>query len=357
MNKEKISEIINNIDDGFVAEAASYNAEKKDNGKNTVISIQEDRKMNRGFKHGVGFVAMIAACIILLGGVTAYAFNYEAINKFLFGKTDETIFNEVYTSLEKEYVIGNHKLVLNGTIYDDATDVAYISFNVLDNEGKSVSIDNMKCQEFLGGSEKLGYETMTQCFKAGDDKLYFLLTYTDMMYVSPVGENNTYVICANKTDEGEDVENKQIQYAIMDEEAWLKANEEVNKLDFSYMSVTDSDYMPPVLDILDNYGLTSIESKNLTGTRIAADKCEVVVGRTNIMVSYNENNGQDIILMMEDGTKYELVKDGKIDLTLGDYFGKISGNGNGEMTAILGFGGITKENEDLTLIVDGVEYK
>ena len=81
MKKEEISDMINNIDDGFIAEAASYTEENSD--KNKIV------KKHRFFKTGSGMVAAIAVCVLLLGGITVYAFNHVAIKEFLFGKADD----------------------------------------------------------------------------------------------------------------------------------------------------------------------------------------------------------------------------------------------------------------------------
>ena len=66
---------------------------------------------------------------------------------------------------------------------------------------------------------------------------------------------------------------------------------------------------------------------------------------------FNANDGQDITLRMEDGTEYKLVEDGQFNLRLGGKFGHASSFENGDTTAFLEWGGVTKENEELTLIV------
>ena len=93
MKKEEISNMINNIDDGFIAEAASYTEENSD--KNKIV------KKHRFFKTGSGMVAAIAVCVLLLGGITVYAFNHVAIKEFLFGKADDETFEESESSKPK----------------------------------------------------------------------------------------------------------------------------------------------------------------------------------------------------------------------------------------------------------------
>jgi len=365
MKKEEISDMINNIDDGFIAEAASYTEENSD--KNKIV------KKHRFFKTGSGMVAAIAVCVLLLGGITVYAFNHVAIKEFLFGKADDETFEEVYVPIEKEYQFGTHKLVLGGTIYDDATDIAYMSFEVYDSEGKKVLFDATNTA-FLGDKIKaaMGFKTATWCCKAGDDKINLLFTYNGAISSAP-DENGTYFLRVDKKREGDDIENKKLQFAIMDEETWGKANAEVNEIDVSDLHQIDKDYyletgkviwlateddfMPQILEILNKYGLNNFESKGLTGKEIVADKCKVIVGRTDILVMFNANDGQDITLRMEDGTEYKLVEDGQFNLCLGGKFGHASSFENGDTTAFLEWGGVTKENEELTLIVDGVEYR
>ena len=113
--------------------------------------------------------------------------------------------------------------------------------------------------------------------------------------------------------------------------------------------------MHQVISILEKYGLTGFESRDFTGKVFVTNKCKVTVGRTNIMVDYNADDRCDITLRREDGTELELIKNGAANLNLG-FFGHYGGNGS-RLTAWLEFGGVIKKNEDLTLIVDGVEYK
>ncbi len=94
----------------------------------------------------------------------------------------------------------------------------------------------------------------------------------------------------------------------------------------------------------------------MTGKEFKTDKCQVTVGRTNILVAYNDKEVNNVILRREDGTELELIRNGICNLNLGGMFGGCGGQGN-EKIARLEFGGIFNENEILTLIVDGVEYR
>lgn len=94
----------------------------------------------------------------------------------------------------------------------------------------------------------------------------------------------------------------------------------------------------------------------MTGKEFKTDKCQVTVGRTNILVAYNDKEVNNVILRREDGTELELIRNGICNLNLGGMFAGCGGQGN-EKIARLEFGGIFNENEILTLIVDGVEYR
>ncbi|MBR4777012.1 MAG: hypothetical protein IK007_05295 [Lachnospiraceae bacterium] len=357
MKKEKISEIINGIDERYIEEATHVD---------NIISISDQKKKHNGLKWSFGSVAAIAICVILLGGITVYAFNHEAIKAFLFGKAQQEDFEDVYVPLEKEYQFGSHKMILNGVIYDEVTGVAYMSFEVQDSDGNTVKIDR-NGSVFLGDEihQAGGFRTSTQCYQIGDDKFYLLLTYSGA--IMGYNEDTNYFL---RIDKAKDTDPKQ-QFMILDEAAWKNVNAEVNKIDTNnlyeidkeyYLETneikfvaTDDDYMPQIISILEKYGLADFESNGAAGKVFITDKCIVTVGRTNILVDYNANDGSDITLRREDGTELELIKKGAANIQLG-VFSHTGGNGS-QLTAWLEFGGVIKQNEDLTLIVDGVEYK
>lgn len=358
MKKEKISEIINGIDERYIEEATHVD---------NIISISDKKKKHNGLKWSFGSVAAIAICVILLGGITVYAFNHEAIKAFLFGKAQQEDFEDVYVPLEKEYQFGSHKMILNGVIYDEATGTAYMSFEAQDNDGNPVKLDDVGKIIYLGDEIPAahGFRTSTLCYQTSDDKFYIILTYCGAIMGG--SEDTSYFIRIDKADGM----NQKQQFLILDEDAWKSVNAEVNKIDITHLDeidkeyfiethnarfiATEDDYMPQVISILEKYGLTDFESSASVGKVFVTDKCKVTVGRTNILVEYNVDDRCDITLRREDGTELELIKKGAANLNLG-YFGHSGGNGS-QLTAWLEFGGVIKQNEDLTLIVDGVEYK
>ena len=89
---------------------------------------------------------------------------------------------------------------------------------------------------------------------------------------------------------------------------------------------------------------------------IRAENLErILAPEKNNKVSDMHERHYDITLRREDGTELELMKKGTANIHLG-YFGHVSSD-KSRYTAWLEFGGVIKQNEDLTLIVDGVEYK
>ncbi len=358
MKKEKISEIINGIDERYIEEATHVD---------NIISISDKKKKHNGLKWSFGSVAAIAICVVLLGGITVYAFNHEAIKAFLFGKAQQEDFEDVYVPMEKEYPFGSHKMILNGVIYDEATGTAYMSFEVQDNGGNLVKLDSAPQITYLGDelSAAHGFRTSTRCYQIGDDKIYILFTYCGAIFGDSKDSSN--FLRVDKYADG----NQKQQFLILDENAWKSVNSEVNKIDITHLDeidkeyfiethnarfiATEDDFMPQVISILDKYGLTEFESSGSAGRIFVTDKCKVTVGRTNILIDYKLNNVYDITLRREDGTELELMKKGTANIHLG-YFGHVSSD-KSRYTAWLEFGGVIKQNEDLTLIVDGVEYK
>ena len=104
------------------------------------------------------------------------------------------------------------------------------------------------------------------------------------------------------------------------------------------------------LEILKDGGsgaaINSIRAENLE---------RILAPEKNNKVSDMHERHYDITLRREDGTELELMKKGTANIHLG-YFGHVSSD-KSRYTAWLEFGGVIKQNEDLTLIVDGVEYK
>ena len=359
MNKEKISEIMNNVDVRYIDEAMRVD--------NSITSVSDIRKKNGGLKWSFGTVAAALVCVLLLGSITVYAFNHEAIKEFLFGKAEDKAFEEVYIPMEKEYPFGTHKLVLNGTIYDEATNIAYMSFEFQDSDGNVVLPDNTHHHR-LGEHNVKGFCTNVVSYCVGNDEIYFIFTYSEAIY-STYDDTNYFL----RVDKGSDyLEENKLQFVIMDEDSWADANSKIseidtsalNQIDMEYFLETDKirhlatgeDFMPQVLNVLEKYGLTSFETKCLIEKEFKTDKCKVTVGRTNILVVYNDKEVNNVILRREDGTEIELIRNGICNLNLGGMFGSCGGQGD-EKIARLEFGGIFNENEILTLIVDGVEYR
>ena len=358
MKKEKISEIINGIDERYIEEATHVD---------NIISISDQKKKHNGLKWSFGSVAAIAICVILLGGITVYAFNHEAIKAFLFGRAQQEDFEDVYVPLEKEYQFGSHKMILNGVIYDEATGIAYMSFEAQDNDGNPEKLDSAPKITYLGDelSAAHGFRTSTRCYQIGDDKIYILFTYCGAIFGDSKDSSN--FLRVDKYADG----NQKQQFLILDENAWRSVNAEVNRIDITHLDeidkeyylethnvrfvATEDDFMPQVISILEKYGLTDFESSGSAGKVFVTDKCKVTVGRTNILIDYKLNDVYDITLRREDGTELELMKKGTANINLG-YFGHVSSD-KSRYTAWLEFGGVIKQNEDLTLIVDGVEYK
>ena len=359
MNKEKISEIMNNVDVRYIDEAMRVD--------NSITTVSDIRKKDGGLKWSFGTVAAALVCVLLLGSITVYAFNHEAIKEFLFGKAEDKAFEEVYIPMEKEYPFGTHKLVLNGTIYDEATNIAYMSFEFQDSEGNVVLLDRTN-HHSLDEHNVMGFCTSAQSYRVGNDEIYIIFTYPGAIFFTP--DDTNYFL---RVDKGSDYhEENKLQFVIMDENSWADANSKISEIDTSFLYqidkeyfletgdirflATKEDFMPQVLSILKEYGLTSFETKGLTGKEFKTDKCQVTVGRTNILVAYNDKEVNNVILRREDGTELELIRNGICNLNLGGMFGDCGEQGN-EKIARLEFGGIFNENEILTLIVDGVEYR
>ena len=343
----------------------------------TQIANKKEQERKKIIKLSFPMIAALVFCILLLGSVTAYAFNNSYIKEYFFGKAKEHEFRDIYIPIEKEYKIGDHKLIINGIIYDNASGTGYLSMELHDNAGIPIDIEIDKSlidneSRNLIRRKFSGFRLNLIKISAENDNAY--LFFTDAQYFATDIEGSNILINAIKWDDNEEDKNMNMQFAVFDEENWQRAYSDLEKIDISSYYKVDIDYynktgkfkqqkeckdfFPEIMSIIDKYAeIHTFESDTYTGRVVETDRCKVIIGRTIVMISYNINDKINVLLRKEDGTEIELVINGKSNhLFRSVGFGKgDSKTGNWIMKFSTGY--IFNMNEKLAVVIDGEVFE
>lgn len=343
----------------------------------TQIANKKDQERKKIIKLSFPMIAALVFCIFLLGSVTAYAFNNSYIKEYFFGKAKEHEFRDIYIPIEKEYKIGDHKLIMNGIIYDNASGTGYLSMELQDNAGIPIDIEidkskiDNKSRNLISGKFS-GFRLNLIKISAENDNAY--LFFTDAHYFATDIEGSNILLNAIKWDDNEEDKNMNMQFAVFDEENWQRAYSDLEKIDISSYYKVDidyynktgkfkqqkecKDYFSEIMSIIDKYAeIHTFESDTYTGRVVETDRCKVIIGRTIVMISYNINDKINVLLRKEDGTEIELVINGKSNLLLRPVgFGK-GDSKTGNWIVKFSPGYIFNENEKLAVVIDGEVFE
>ncbi len=111
--------------------------------KNRVKQLCKENREGK-IKHSLQLskaaVAIISVVIVLsLGGGVIWAMTGSALKETFFSGSDNE-FEEVYSVIGDEYILSGYKLVYEGSTYDEAVQVGYLSFSVYDMDGNPYHI-------------------------------------------------------------------------------------------------------------------------------------------------------------------------------------------------------------------------
>ncbi len=338
---------------------SNYNMSKTDH----FVNIKGKRKISRT---AIAVTAAIC-CLVLISGGIAYAFYHDAIIDYFFGQ-DSNKANVFYNSENRVYSFGKNKLVLHGTICDESTGVAYLSFEAYDSENTPIK-DKLEVQTgtaFIGSLDPLMRRNISLIsYIAGDDVYYIIISNCNGWQCRTIG-NISYLKCyfnpeINKKDNS-------FGYLVLDKNGVQEFLNDYNALDVNqilyggdernFLKLMDEQgfdikqVQPEMLELLDNHGLEKINSDNLTVKYVNIDGVSVILGKTDCFVKYNlKDNIDRISVLREDGTVIQIIKDGEL-VTNGQYsYGGIDEK-SGDVYYQYGYGLVLDDKEKVAVIIN-----
>ena len=357
--------------------------------KEKVIALFDSEKSSTKVtpvRHGlpkVAVAALVLACVVALGGGVVWAMGNPAIKGFLFPDSPKE-FEEVYKPVGTEYIIGDHKIVFDGSVYEKAVESGYINLSLYDMDGNPVEFDTL-------GDVKSDYVnikksilarkvTVLRC-KIGKEYAYVIMLYVQNTF-SYMNDNNL-IIKFNRLDLDENYyEGKEFKFTVLNKEQWASFNEELEKMDendlcrYTYNRETDKmdaqydidSVQPEVYDILSKYNLCGVESIESKAQIIDADGLKLTIGRADMIFDYNENNCQveNFSLKREDGTEigFERKASGLWDVTINgesmterQFGGGVGDTDTGDFKVGYNFGFILGADEKVSVEINGKIYK
>ena len=155
---------LSEIDDKFINEANPYKNDYENNGRATETFEKEDDqkviKIGRRLPK-IAVAAIAFACVLVLGGGVVWAMTASPLKDYLFKNSDKE-FEQVYTEVGKEYIFGNHKVVYEGSSYEEAVGQGYLSFSFWDLDGKPMNKQNILIN---ASKEKRGIDVRSRLSK------------------------------------------------------------------------------------------------------------------------------------------------------------------------------------------------
>lgn len=411
MKKENISQIISHIDEKYIDEATLFEIEHKSEKALSDGSIS-DRKLNQRLYRlpRIATVAIVLICVLTLGGAAAWAMTGNFAFRDFFFKNSEKEFENLYVNEHREFPVGDHKLVFEGSIYDEAVEEILLNFSVWDAQGQPVELDgnleDLRVKSYNGRYYELypNYFTETtatwlQPFRLKNDVWGLLVSGTKIINTLIEDNNIFFVISRFTLDTANNnftttPEWQDFRFTVLNADEIDKLNEELMELarnrerDFYYDQDTQRwtfqkvDYdstNAEITRILNDYHMTDVnrtdELTSAPAQVIQLGNFKLTIGRMNLVMEYRESERtiESFTLIREDGTRTEFKLDEEycdsahnptdtrvnwlVDGVEGKHFrggGAYVGEG---IKLIYGYGFILRNDEKVTIEANGKTYQ
>ena len=331
--------------------------------------------------------AVIAfACVLALGGGAVWAMTASPLKDYLF-KNSTKEFEQVYTEVGKEFIIGNHKVVFEGSSYEDAVGTGYLNLSFWDLLGNPVQVHYPAQQvsdteEILCENMDLRRHIMTNHINIDGDDAHILMMYLNA-YNSILDDNNMFIKFQRyeQAFDSEYYADKPFKFLILNNEQWNSLKNDIEKLNsdklisYTYEKneetgvITrknnfDYDYIQPeVCAILEKYWPYAVKSITSDPQIIEIDNLKLIIGRTDMVLYYNKKNCsvKKLIFRRDNGSEIKIVfEKGFWRVKQDDDFVNLQGAAgyeDGAYKAILNYGFILGEDEKVTIEINGQDYR
>ena len=391
LKTEDLIHSLSGIDAGYIEEANPLKMEKTDAEGGKAKTTRINRFMPKTAAAVITFV-----CILALGGGTVWALTDSPL-KDLFFKGSDKEFEQVYTEVGKEFIIGNHKVVYEGSSFEEVIEHGYIHLSIWDSDGNPVDqidycLGNGDDNSLCNGT--LGRRITSLSVDVAGDVMHLVTLYAGGQYTK-IDNNNVY-IKFSRTDGGyyKDVsdfnevidfyKDKPFRFLVLNEDQWSNLKNEVGELNadelITYTPIMDEetglynlipdyprDYVQPeVLNILEKYDICNINAFASEPQVVDIGNMKFIIGRLGTLISYNEHDCpvDEFILRRENGTEFKAFMDDyswKFEENLGNYIvtdgSRVNKSKDGSVRAILIYGFILDKNEKVTIEANGKTYR
>lgn len=323
--------------------------------------------LNRRISKTAVAAVVIICCVILIGGGVVYAFYRDAITDHFFGKDSEPA-KELYNSEDRVYSFGRNKIVLHGTICDESTGVAYLSFEAYDSESETCNDKSTVWSDltFLGSvePEMQRHISLIGC-TVGEDNYYIIISNCDGYQCRTTG-NISFFKCYFNPETN--IDDNSFGYLVLDEKGIQDFLNDYKNMDVDRILYGDDEryylkpmeeqgfdmerVQPEMLALLDKHGLERISRDNLIVRSVDVDGVSVVLGKTDCFIKYNMKDKIDrIALVREDGTEIQIIKNGELTNNGHYAFGEVDKK-SGDVFYQYGYGLVLGDKENVTIIIN-----
>ena len=402
---------LSEIDDKFINEANPYKNGYENNGQATETFVKKDDqkviKIGRRLPK-IAVAAIAFACVLVLGGGVVWAMTASPLKDYLFKNSDKE-FEQVYTEVGKEYIFGNHKVVYEGSSYEEAVGQGYLSFSFWDLDGKPMNKQNILIN---ASKEKRGIDVRSELSKnitlirhtfsdflnLDGDEAYLITLYSDNLHIM-LDENNMYVKFSRvdlSEDYVEKYKDKPFCFMLLNKEQFDELKNEIGELEakveakelltYSFekddetglenrpVRNFDMDYVQPeLMELLQKYDLSRVESITSEPQVIWINNAKMTIGRMDMTIIYNVNDCtlKDFSIRRENGTVVNFMwkrvggvygRDFTWEVSVdGEDFHNLGSGGRdsikGDCISTFNYGFILGDNEKVTIEVDGQIYE
>ena len=327
--------ILSDVEDKDIAElyASAYkNLHAPQELYRKVMNMDQENKKVTKIGRGIpkaASVAIILVCVLALSGGVVWAMTASPLKDFFFKNSDKE-FAEMYNEAGIEYEFGTHKLIYEGSIYDDATRKGTLHFTVWDKDGNPVDLDKENRRKSEGEGVFTGIKSDELIFRyvfpeilvdigndEQSDRCCILFMYMQQS-IKRFDGNNVYVELEQLKSNGNDYfSEKDCRFVLLNEEDLEKVKKEIEGLDTEnivnsiketqdIMKVLSGDgtMQPEMVEILKKYMVCTAESTNAQPQIIQLENLRITVGRANMKIDFNEDcNLDEFTFIKDDGTR------------------------------------------------------
>lgn len=407
MKKENISQIISHIDEKYIDEATLFAMNHK-SGKSPSDGSISDRKLNQRVYRlpRIATAAIVLICVLTLGGAAAWAMTGNFAFRDFFFKNSEKEFENLYVNEHREFTVGDHKLVFEGSIYDEAVEEILLNFSVWDAQGQPVELDgnleDLSVKSYNGRYYELypSYFTETtatwlQPFRLGNDVWGLLVNGTETINTLTDGNSIFFTIPRRFTMDKTyryttPPQWQDFRFTILDVSEIDRLNDELMELSrgkerqfyydqdakqWTFEKVDYDSTQAEITRILDKYDMLGVNRISAPAQVVQLENFKLTIGRMNLIMEYKEEDRaiESFTLIRSDGTRTEFRLDEEycdsahnptdtrinwmVDGVEGNLF---SGGGSyigGEIKLVYNFGFILGNDEKVTIEANGKTYK